>query len=86
MQMSMTSEWTQLTGSSAQEADAADAKRPSVGASLINQNVVAHMNRYINSVDTRNQSVNAKIATQQASQRTAPTQAKRDVGRGFGAL
>lgn len=85
MQMSMTSEWTQLTGSSAQEADAADAKRPSVGASLINQNVVGHMNRYMNRVDAGNQTVNAKIATRQA-QGTAPTQAKRDVGRGFGAL
>ena len=45
--MSMTSEWTQLTGSSVQEADAADAKRRSVGTSMINQNVLGHMNQYM---------------------------------------
>lgn len=82
--MSMTSEWTQLTGSSVQEADAAEAKRPSVGASMVNHNVMAHMNRYMDRVDVRNQSVNAKIATRQASQRTGADQAKRDLGRGFG--
>lgn len=45
--MSMTSEWTQLTGSSEQEAESADAKRRSAGASMINQNVMSHMNRYM---------------------------------------
>lgn len=45
--MSMTHEWTQLTGGSTQDADQAEQRRRSAGANMINQNMMGHLSRQV---------------------------------------